>query len=304
MARTDFTGPVIAFGKGRSPGGIGFSQDNNPDDPSPSLGNRGWGWLDPRPPFTYQPGMSATEPFYGFAAGELTLIDQAPSALAANNIAASQAITAGTAATLVATSGAGITVGASVVNALTGQLVTGLLAIDGTHGGVAFGANAAANLWNPATAISRCLVVAGLTGTMLISGYDLYGYPMTQLVTGAATTLKAFKYVASAVPQAGSSGSALTIGTTDVYGIPLAVSAFGYLTVYWNNALIAVAGTGVAFVPAVTTSPSTNLLGDIRGTLNIGTGTPSNGTVAMQLFWRPNVNNMLTQAGIFGVQQV
>lgn len=309
MARSDWTGPLVAFGRGRSGGGIGYSQEANGDDPAPSLFERGAGMLDNRQPFAYQPGQSVTTPFYGYPP-ECSLIDQVPSALAANNIAASQTPTSGTALTLVTTSGAGITVGASVVNALTGVKVTGLLAIDGAHGGVAFGTNGGFNLWDPTTAISRCvrIVSAGndSSATFLVSGYDIYGYPLTQLVTGAsgapgtATTLKAFKYIASIMPAGTLSGSTVTVGTTDTWGLPLAASAWAYVTVYWNNTLIT-ASTG--FTAGVTTSPNTNLLGDVRGTY-ANQGSASNGTIALQMFWRPSVAGMLTDAGIWGVQPV
>lgn len=301
-------GPLIVYGRARPSGGIGMAQDYNPDDPSPSFGMRGFGLMDARPQFCYQPGQSETRPFYNYAPGGV-LIDQVPATAAVNNIAASTVPVAGTPFPLVTTTGAGVTVGASVVNALTGQLVTGLLALDGPAGAVAFGSNGSANIWDPTKSLSRAvrIVSAGndSTATFLISGYDIYGFPMTQLLTGAsgapgtATTLKAFKYIASILPAGTLSGSAITVGTTDVVGLPLAAPLFGYLTIYFNNTLIT-ASTG--FVAPVTTSPATNLTGDVRGTYLLQGG--SDGTKALQLFWRPNVAGLLTQAGVWGVNQI
>ena len=302
MSLSGYTGPIVVFGAGYIGGGIGFAADNNPDA-GPSLADKCWGLMDIRPPFRYQPGQGDTRPFYGFVGERAPIIDQVPSALANNNIAASQTPVAGVPLTLVSTTGAGITVGASVVNANTGVNVSGLLAIDGAHAGVGFGPAATVNIWDPTTAISRCVRVHSngndTSAQFLISGYDIYGYPMTQLLTGAsgadATTLKAFKYIASVVPQGTLSGSPVLVGTTDTWGLPLLSTVFDYLTVWWNGSLITV-NTG--FVAPVTTSPATNLTGDTRGTY-ANQGAASNGTIALRMFWTPSVANL--KAGINGI---
>ncbi len=119
MAITAYTGPLVAFGQASG-------SDNNPDAPAPQMFADGVGLLDTRDPFIYQPGAAANHTFYGYLGGEVVLVDQAPSAIAVDNIAAAAALTIATPMTLVSTSGAGITVGASVVNALTGVAATGL----------------------------------------------------------------------------------------------------------------------------------------------------------------------------------
>jgi hypothetical protein len=64
------------------------------------------------------------------------------------------------------------------------------------------------------------------TATILVSGWDVWGQAMTELLTAAGTTpvygKKAFKYVQSVVPQAvGTTVSATyTIGISDVFGFP------------------------------------------------------------------------------------
>lgn len=295
MAYTHFSGPMIVY-----------DGQNNPDSQGPSLAAWGQGLLDTRAPFAYQQGAAPGTPFYGYLGGTLTLIDQAPSALAADNVAALEALTIATPMTLVSVSGAGITVGASVVNALTGATVTGLLAIDTAMAPLyptASGAGEA--LWDPAKAVSRALSLtsgSNLSGlTITARGYDLYGYPITCTRAGPNNTTvnftKAMKYVASITPSATNAGT-MSVGTSDIYGLPLRADAFGYLTLYWNNALIT-ANTG--FVAAVTTDPSTALLGDVRGTYAVQSA--SDATKKLQLFWRPKAAN-LSQTGIWGISQV
>ena len=141
--------------------------------------------------------------------------------------------------------------------------------------------------------------LSGLTIT--IRGYDVYGYPLTVTRAGpnnnTVNTLKAFKYIASVTPSASNAGT-MSVGTADIYGIPLRTDAFGYLTIFWNDTLIT-ANTG--FVAAVTTDPSTALIGDVRGTY--ATQTASDGTKKLQMFWRPKAAN-LSQTGIWGIAQV
>ncbi len=300
MAYTHWTGPLVSFGKASS-------SDSNPDTPNPGLISAyNIALLDTRAPFTYEPGSAASKPFFGFLGGELTLIDQAPSTIATANIAALQAQEAGVPLTLVSVDGAGITVGASVVNALTGVLVTGLLAIDLAMNPVEASNSAQGfSIWNPATAITRAISLTSAgnlsAGTFTVRGYDVYGYPLTATRAGpnanTVNTLKAFKYIASVTPNT-TSATTVSIGTADIFGVPLRADAFGYLTIFWDNTLIT-ASTG--FVAAVTTDPSTALIGDVRGTY--ATTTASDGTRALQLFWRPKAAN-LSQVGLFGVSQI
>lgn len=310
MSNTHFTGPILAIGRGRPSGpstGLGEALDYNPDSPAPG-GQFEYcmAMLDVRQPFAYQPGQAADAPFEAYLGGMLTLIDQAPSTIAVDNIAASNTMTAATPLTLVSVSGAGITVGASVVNALTGATVTGLLAIDGAMGVVNPTSSAKGlSIWDPTKAISRAVSLTStdnLSGVnFTIAGYDLYGYPLTQTRAGpnnnTVNTLKAFKYIVSITPDATNAGH-LTVGTSDIFGLPLRADAFGYTTIYWNNALIT-ASTG--FVAAVATNPSTALIGDVRGTYAVQSA--SDGTKAMQLFWRPKVAN-ISPSGVWGQAQV
>ena len=147
--------------------------------------------------------------------------------------------------------------------------------------------------FDPAQGITRGVQIAGVGGgaggTFLVSGWDIYAEPMTDLVTvaaGASTgwTTKAFKYIGSVVPQF-SDAHNYTVGTSDVFGFAarsliweLTTSAFGGVVV----------PTSAGWTAAVATSPATNLTGDVRGTLQTSTngagsgftgGAASNGTI-------------------------
>ena len=142
----------------------------------------------------------------------------------------------------------------------------------------------------------------------LIKGYDFYGNPMSQLLTGAsatvATTTKAFMSVVSIVPN-GAVASTVTAGSADVFGLPVCVIDAGYVAhAAWNNALTADAGT---FVAAVQTSPATTTTGDVRGTYKPSTGA-SDGTKRLVLTVALSSLNIggssQTIAGVLGVTQV
>lgn len=103
--------------------------------------------------------------------------------------------------------------------------------------------------------------------TFLVSGYDTYGVPMTERITGAAagtaTGKKAFASVISVQPSA-AAASTVTVGTSDVLGLPVAVVDAAYIAhAGWNNTLADNAGT---FTAAITTNPATATTGDVRGT--------------------------------------
>lgn len=312
MSITAYTGPLVVFGRGRSQAGLAGDYNSNS---GPSMGELCWGMMDVRQQFAYQPGQSDlynfSSKFYGWVgSGEITMLDQTPSTAATNNIVNAAAPVSGTPLTLVSSSGAGITVGASVVNALTGQLVTGLLAIDGAAGAVGFGTAGEVNVWDPTKALSRTLILTNngndTGGTYLLSGFDIYGFPMTQLLTGPSTgtvsTTKAFKYLQSITPGGTIASTSVSVGTNDVFGLPLLANLWAYVSMYWNNVLLTTATT---FTAAVTTSPATNVTGDVRGT--VGVPSASDGTKKMQLFWKAGIANLASNVngvGVVGVQQV
>lgn len=307
MAIQATTGPVVVF-RGNSLGAAGTGSANQNPDSSPSPFAHGMAMLDLRYPFTYQPGQSnnpsAGATAYCWLATSCMCIDAVPSAISAVNIAASQSPGAG-AITLVSTSGAGITAGVSITRADTGATVTGLLAIDTAMAGTSFSQNGSISMWDPTKAISRNIrIVSGGNDsgiTFTVSGYDLYGYPMTETITGAnigtASGAKAFKYI-SGVTHTGTVAGTVTIGTGDVIGLPLRADRFAYLEVCYNNTWVT-ANTG--FTAADTTSPATATTGDVRGTYALQSS--SDGTKRLQMWIAPSVANVGTLNGLYGVAQ-
>lgn len=305
MSITAFSGPVIANFPDANQ-----SANQNPES-GPSLFGSGAGLLDSRQPFTYTPGQDFGAQTIGWIdSSQILVINQVPSTLAVNNIVTSQVALTGVALTL--TAGTGVTGAATVVNAATGKQVTGLLALDGVGGTVTYGQSKTIQIWDPTKALSRAVrVVSGgddSGGTFLISGFDIYGFPMSQRITGAAvgtaTTTKAFKYIQSIVPSGTISGTALTVGTTDVIGLPMRSDVFPTggsgvdVQIFWNGALIT-AATG--YVAAVTTNPATTLTGDVRGTYALQSA--SDATKRLIVFASPSLANLATATGLTGVTQ-
>jgi hypothetical protein len=103
--------------------------------------------------------------------------------------------------------------------------------------------------------------------SVTISGYDYYGQAMTETITVATAGtakpgLKAFYQISGATISG--SATAVTIGTTDVFGLPIRCTDAGYVVkVGWNNTLLQNAGV---FTAADMTNPATSITGDVRGT--------------------------------------
>ena len=117
------------------------------------------------------------------------------------------------------------------------------------------------------TGLTYTLGVAPQTAT--ISGYDYYGQAMTQAITTssavstAVNTTKAF-YQITSIAIGGATGTALTVGTTDVLGLPVRTIDGAYIVnAGWNNTAGYDAGT---WVKADMTNPATSSTGDVRGT--------------------------------------
>jgi len=117
------------------------------------------------------------------------------------------------------------------------------------------------------TGLTYTLGVAPQTAT--ISGYDYYGQAMTQAITTssavstAVNTTKAF-YQITSISIGGATGTALTVGTTDVLGLPVrAIDGAYIVNAGYNNVAGFDAGT---WVKADMTNPATSTTGDVRGT--------------------------------------
>lgn len=172
-------------------------------------------------------------------AGRVFIWDTVPLALDAANVAASQTPTG--AGAVVLTAGAGVT---TIING-RGETVLQL---------------------DVPRALSVTLAGGGTPRAYTVVGYDDYGQKMSEVITsvaGATTNgKKAFKQVLS-ITGAGATVNPITIGTTDILGIPVRVNDRGYCSPRWNNTLAQDAGT---LVVADSTNPATSATGDVRGT--------------------------------------
>lgn len=119
--------------------------------------------------------------------------------------------------------------------------------------------------------VPRCVTVTATganTATYKISGYDVYGQPISQTIaaptTSTVATTKAFKSIISVVNANATAGTnGLTVGFNDKFGLPVRVTDATYISsVKYNATLAQDAGT---FVAADTTSPATQSTTDVRG---------------------------------------
>jgi hypothetical protein len=304
MSITANSGPYVAF------------LDSNNPETAPSCFIEGSAFLDPRSFYTYTPGQNMGEITAAFGTFGMLTCAASPSANATANIAALANVVSGTAMTLVTSTAAGITVGVSITNALTGVAVT-VLAIDlGSTTTVPlkpFGASGTINLWNPEKMLARVINITGSAGAaggnFLVSGYDVYGYPMTQTITAAAGAgptagTKAFKYIASVTPQFTDAHN-YSIGTTNVFGFPFASQ------LQWVDTQIQWAGTWLTTTTGYTAGVNTlatATTGDVRGTYL--TSTSPDGTLTLIIQQVPRLGNLAltngvagTSTGLFGVTQ-
>lgn len=138
-----------------------------------------------------------------------------------------------------------------------------------------------ASFFDPLEGISRNITVKGnttnATGSFLVTGFDIYGAAMSELITASGTTTiggkKAFKYVSVVSTNATSATGTYNVGFGDIFGVNLRADRFETLTVVWNGlGLTAQAGYTAAF----SSSLSTNTTGDVRGTLAVSSFTAFN----------------------------
>jgi len=305
MAKTSFSGPVIAFGQELVPPGLTTLSANRNPDRGPSMFDMGVAILDPRAAYAFYPGQAAgSQPVVGWLNSDVISVDFAPATLATTNIALAQATTG---AALTLTAGAGVTGADSIIDASTGATVTGLLRIDAKPALIAYGSSALLNVWDPATVAGRAvsLTSAGnLSGiNITVAGYDVYRMPMTCTLAGpnanTVNTLKGFKWIKSVTPSATMGGVTMSVGTADIFTFPLRADYFAYTYIIWDNIVQAVA----QFTAADATNPATAATGDVRGKYTV-TGNASNGTRRLQVFQTIAPASIGTVAGMLGITQV
>jgi hypothetical protein len=167
---------------------------------------------------------------------------------------------------------------------------------------------------NPKEMLARNLQIQLATGgtatsvAFLVTGWDVWRQPMSELITVPATTSattaygqKAFKYVSAVVPQSNPAGNTYAVGIADVFGFPCRADEFEQTEMYWNGCTVP---TSLGFTAAATTAPATNTTGDVRGTIqvstsgkgsaaSVATAAVSNGTSRLVIIQDTGVWNMV-----------
>ena len=135
-----------------------------------------------------------------------------------------------------------------------------------------------AALFDPTQGLCRGLSVTSSSAadagwTLNITGFDLYGSPMSESIpvnpNGVAYGRKAFKFVAFAVPgnpAGGATAGTLSVGTSDLVGFALRSDKWEYMDCFWGGTALS---TSAGYTPADPTAPATSSTGDVRGTLQL-----------------------------------
>lgn len=311
MALTQNSGPIAITGQ--QPAVNSYTPDYN-GDVGPSMAWGGMGFLDPRVLYNgqTQPGQSAVQ---GFAGGMIETLDSIPTASAVNNIAASAVPVAGTAMTLTSTANSVVTRLSTAVVGLASKLAipVGTLVLDTQPGFFATsstttpGASTSNVVWySPASNLARAIKIVSAgndaSATFTVAGYDIYGYAMTEKITGgsgaSAAGKKAFKFISSVTPAGTVSGSNVSIGTTDVFGFPMRSAAFAQALIFYNSALIT-ATTGYL---AYSNVAATSVTADVRGTYAVQSAADGVKTLVVHQVVSPGIV-MLGAQGLFGQSQ-
>lgn len=182
-----------------------------------------------------------------------------------------------------------------------------------------------ARLYNPREMLTRTITVQTGNDTAagysaVVSGWDLYGAPMTELISASATTFggkKAFKYISSiTIGTSQAVGTTFAYGINDVVGLPIRADYWEQTEVRWNGAAM----TTLNGFTAALSSPSTSTTRDVRGLVALSTAvitgaiataisaTATNGTGRVWVgITMPPMQSVLAtpinQAPMFGVAQ-
>lgn len=188
---------------------------------------------------------------------------------------------------------AGLSASAVVTSAVTLAAGTGVTKVTRSDGTTAY-------QMDVPRGVSVTAVAGASSVNLTVNGYDLYGQPMSEIIGVTASTTvngkKAFYQVTSASVSA-TTTNAISLGTSNVLGLPAKISDLGYiLDVGWGNTLAADSGTAVAGLTASTQLVSgwtiaapgvlTVAVSPVTGTLVQITGTPPGGTtVSSNYYW-------------------
>jgi hypothetical protein len=153
-------------------------------------------------------------------------------------------------------------------------------------------------------AVSATLAGGGTPTTITITGFDEYGQRMSEAITtvaGATTNGKKAFFQISGVTTSAGTGAAVTVGTTQLIGLPVRVTSGVYIShVGWDTGFAIDTGT-LAVADSATATTTT---GDVRGTFS-PTSAPNGirrlvlGIMLPAIASGPNA----TRLGAFGVNQ-
>lgn len=311
MGITAFSGPNLTFGLTRSASG-GIQEYN--EQRGPDVSDAGYALYDPRPAYNYMPGGPVAAKTWGWW-GSVGRVDAKPGTFTPVTIASCQQPVSGTALTLATGSSGCVTTGVTLVPASNPNTTVTVLAMDSTYAtvpvGLSWGQAGTINSWDPQLAVSRCITILKATtsagddaGTYTIQGFDIYGYAMTETITGTSSTgssvyngVKAFKYIRSITPGGTIGSTTISVYPSNTYGFPLPVRS-GWQAEMWlglsSNMVQATAQTTLITFAATLTPTATGP--DVRGTW-ASTNLSSNSSNFMFIQVRPraqDVNNMTT----------
>lgn len=140
--------------------------------------------------------------------------------------------------------------------------------------------------------------------TVLVTGTDVYGETMSELITIAAGSTsqadagaKAFKTVTSIAITAAADAEAntLNVGWGDVFGMPVVMADKRHVI---SATMDGDPETGNTIVAADTTDPATTTTGDVRGTVAFGTAANGTRDFTVALQYDPT-----SKTSAFGVTQ-
>jgi hypothetical protein len=285
----------------------------SPPGAAPSVDYLGSGIQDHRLAWNTANSSAGAQVLGWFGSDPITVINAVPAAATTANIAVLANVTSGTAMTLVTSSGAGITVTTTATTPLPSLSVipAGACVIDGLPALRQFGTarTGITGFYDRTSMIGRAVSVTGVAsgagGTILVSGNDVFGYPMSELITATAgaTTAngkKAFKFIRTVVPQFTDAHN-YSIGTADIFGFGIQAPLWTDAEVYWNG--LQVTGSSTGFTVPDLTSPATTTTGDVRGTYAVQSASDGTKRLVVRVYLSLGLLASNATTGLFGVVQ-
>lgn len=299
MAVTQIQGPLVVGGSNVALNGYTPSYNQ---DVGPSPVTSGTALYDPR--WQYRDASAANKAIGFQGTNYIPVLDIVPATATSTAIATTQAPTTGTRMSLTAGTGVTSLNKASVVLPTQTIIPAGTLVIGGYPATISYGNTGAIAEYDITSLTARAVTITSYgderNANFTVAGYDVWGVALTEKITGGnATTVsgkKAFKFVSSVTAAGTLSGWNVSVGTADVFGLPIRADGFPWVTAYWNNALT----TSLGFTAAVTTT-ATSATGDTRGTIAVQSA--SDGVKRLVVFVTPKPANIASVAGLFGVTQ-